>query len=158
MALVFPPYITQAQFENILSNLDIQESNEAKLQDLLDRAVGQLEGKLVPRFVVPLVATNGGPFAMAPQFSRNLVLNALKATIRRLIGLDHNRNLVVDGTQRFIDVHKMEQKEVFEDLLNPNALLGFKLQPHAEGSIGPVQAVGLARADNEVRLVDDPWV
>ncbi|MFV8250241.1 hypothetical protein [Bdellovibrio bacteriovorus] len=158
MALVVPPYITEAQFRKLISDLEIRDLTDEGMQELLDRAVGMVEGKLSKRFVIPLVAESGGPYEAAPRFARNLVSNVIIASIRRLIGLDHNRNLVIEGTQKFIDTNKIEQDEMIKDLLEPTANLGFKLHEAAAGSIGSVQTIGLSRADHSTSFADDPWI
>lgn len=158
MPLVFPPYITDTEFADTLSDLEIQGQSDAKLQKLLDRTTGLVEGKLSKRFIVPLIAADGSAYSNAPAFARNLITNLFLASLRRIIGWDHNRNMVVDSTQRFIDVHKTEQKEILDDLLDPSTETGFKLKAYAENSIGPIQTIGLARADNKPSLEDDPWV
>jgi hypothetical protein len=148
-------YIEDSQFQKILSKLNVDLSSEDQ-QDLLDRAVGALEAKLVQRFVVPLKEKSGGAYAGAPAYARNVVLSALKEQIRSLAGIDQNRNVVIEQGQRYIDLHKGEFNSLTKDLLDSTRDFGFKLQPQAVGALEPIQELGLARANNHPRRVIDP--
>jgi hypothetical protein len=149
-------YITEDQFVAIMGELNIAGKEDAELQELLDRSVGDLEADLCERFIVPLVEVSGGAYSTAPAFARRKVLNAIKSKIRELVGRDHNRNLVIDSTQKYIDVHKSAYQADIKVLLDPLKVFGFQLQPQAEGAVEPMQHVGLARANNDPVFVDDP--
>lgn len=152
---VFNDYITEAQFGGILDTLNIQNDSSIDQQDILDRATGDMESELVERFVVPLVAESGGAFSTAPSFARLKVLSALRAAIRRTIGQDKNVNIVVESTERYIDLHDKAFKDHIKTLLDPKKHYGFKMQDQADGAIDPVQTIGLARADNDPHVVTD---
>lgn len=147
MALVLR-YITDEQFARILSDLNVDSKTEAEQQDLFDRACGDMEGDLVMRFIVPLRSDVGTEFSQVPAYTKSKVLNVLRAKIRQCLGIDNNRNLIVDNTQRYIDVHGKEYAEGLKALLDPKRDFKLRLQPQAE-SVMPVQTVGVARADNE---------
>lgn len=150
-------YITEAQFEKVLKTLNVEYDDEDQ-QELLDRATGEMEADLAERFVVPLVEASGGSYASTPLWSRSKVMSALRAKIRQVIGADSNRNVVVESNQRFIDLHASEYTKQLKALLNPKIIFGFKMQGHADGAVTPIQSIGLARADNELSVEDDPDV
>ncbi len=147
-------YITDTQFQRVLKPLDIRLDDEDQ-QDLIDRAEAALEGKLVERFIVPLRSLNGGAFASAPDYSRNIILSAIKEQIRSLISTDRNRNVTVEQGQRYIDLHKGEFNALTKDLLDPKRDFKLQLQPQAQGGMEAIQQVGIARADNRTRQVID---
>lgn len=140
-------YITSQQFDFVLQDLnyDVSQPNQ---QELLDRATGDLEADLAEKFVVPLEKYGGGAFSLCPQFSRNKVLNAIKAKIRQIIGVDQNRNLVIDSTERYIDTHGRDYKQHIDKLLDHKIDYGFALINPAEDAREQVQHLGLARAYN----------
>lgn len=147
-------YITDDQFRKVLKQLNV-ELNEEGQQELIDRAAGALEAELVQRFLVPLQNKGGGQFSAAPPFARNIILTAIKSQIRSLIGVDQNRNVVVEQGQRYIDLHKGEFNALMKCLLDPKREFGFQPQAQADGAITPIQSVGIARADNRPRRVLD---
>lgn len=148
-------YITAPQFKGILDTLNIQNMDDVALQDILDRATGDVEAELCERFLVPLVAKGGGDYSTAPPFARQKVLNALRAAVKKVIGEDKAANVVVDSTERYVDVNKASFDMHIKTLLNPKKHFDFSMQPQAEGSIDPIQSVGLARADNELHASPD---
>lgn len=152
---VFNDYITESQFGGILDALNIELDADIDQQDILDRATGDLESELVERFVVPLVPDSGGAFSTAPSYARLKVLSALRAAIRRTIGQDKNVNIVVESTERYIDLHDKAFKDHVKTLLDPKKHYGFKMQTQADGAIDPIQSIGLARADNGPHIVPD---
>lgn len=147
-------YITNDQFLAVINPLNINVG-ETEQQELLDRAEAALEAKLVERFLVPLCNESGGSFESAPKYSKNVVLTALKEQLRSLVGVDKNRNVIVDQGQRYIDLHKGEFNSLVKDLLDPKRDFKLGLQPQAKGSMEAVQQVGLARADNQPHRVRD---
>jgi hypothetical protein len=148
-------YIDDSQFQKVLKPLNVNLSDEDQ-QDLLDRAVADLEGELCKRFVVPLRSGGGGPFSSAQDFSRNIVLTSLKSRIKSLIGIDKNRNVIVEQGQRYIDLHKSEFDGRMKLLLDSTRHFDFKLQIQAQDAIDPIQTVGIARANNRPCRVVDP--
>ena len=150
-------YIGDVQFNKILVNLNIEEYSDADKQDLIDRATADFESDLCERFVVPLVALSGA-FSTAPQFARNKVLEALRCKIRQIISHDQNKNnsVVVDTTQKYIDLNKIAYKDHVKDLLDAKRVYGFKLNFQSVGSMEPLQTIGIGRANNEYGLEDDP--
>jgi hypothetical protein len=147
-------YITDDQFQAVLKPLNVKLSDDDQ-QELLDRAVADLEGELVKRFAVPLLAGSGGAYESAKAYSRNIVLTAIKSRIKSLIGIDKNRNVVVESGQRYIDLHKVEFEGRIKLLLDPTRKFDFQLQPQAEDAIDPIQSIGVARADNRLHLEAD---
>jgi hypothetical protein len=147
-------YITDEQFRKVIKPLNLELEGE-EAQELLDRAVADLEGELVKRFIVPLAAGTGGPFETAQPYSRNMVLTALKSRIKSLAGIDKNRNVIVEQGQRYIDLHKVEFDGRVKLLLDPNRHFDFQLQPQAVDAIEPIQAVGLGRTDAHLRTQVD---
>lgn len=154
--MITSQYISDDQFQAILDDLNITDKDDAQQQELLDRAVADLEADLSERFVVPLIGAGFTPYTSAPAFARNKVINALKSKIRQLIGRDNNRNLVIESTERYVDVHKLAYQDDVKSLLNPKIMYGFQLQEYAQGAVVPVQKLGLARADNELEVEVDP--
>ncbi len=148
-------YITDEQFQDVLKTLDVVKTT-AEQQDILDRAVGEMEGELCERFVVPLRAKNGGPLVSAPAHSQMLLVNAVKAKVRQVIGGDAMRNIVIESTQRLIDGNQTEFKRLINILNDPKKDFGLKLTSQASGSMEPVQKLGLGRADNRLKRVRDP--
>jgi hypothetical protein len=148
-------YITDSQYEKVLKDLDVNFTEEEDRFDLLDRAVGDMEADLVERFIVPLLNVDGGAFSNAPIYARNKIVNVIKNKIRQLVGRDHNRNLIVDSTQKYIDVQKIAYQDDLKVLMDPKKVFGFKLQPQSENAVSPIQSVGVARADNRLRLRPD---
>lgn len=154
-------YITKAQFDEILIglNIDVTEDggfNAKKQRSLLERAVGDLESDLVERFTVPLTGTKGA-YSTAPQYARQKVLNAISSKVRQIIGLDEQKNITIDSTERFIDLKKADYNGHIKNLLNAKRTFGFKLQSFAsDGAVEPVQSVGLARGNNKREsFIDD---
>ena len=159
-------YITKDEFNEVLEDLNIDASEEGgfsskRQRKLLMRANGDLESALVERFIVPLVGTAGG-FEQAPEYARQKVLNALISKLRQLIGLDKQKNIVIDSTERFIDLKKADYNGHVKDLLNHKRIFGFKLQRFAnDGALEPVQVIGVARSNNTrelVRTEDDGFI
>ena len=91
-------YITKGNYVDLLTDLNIDSLADTKQNELLDRAVGEMESDLVERFVVPLEALSG-PFSTSPDYSRQKVLSTLKSKIRQIIGGDQQKNLTVDSTE-----------------------------------------------------------
>lgn len=146
-------YITDDQFSTLLERLNVEfrgESGEDEKEELLDRAVGEFEGDMVERYVVPLESQVGGTFESAPDSTKRLVLSTIKAKIRHLLGTDKLRNVVVDGPQRFIDLHKSEYEGNVKRLLDPKKDFRLKLNQAAEGAVVPIQEMGIARADDKL--------
>jgi len=147
-------YISKDEFADVLEDLNIDEDEEGgfskkRQRKLLARANGDLEADLVERFIVPLLGT-GGAYETAPDYSRQKVLNALISKIRQIIGLDKQKNLVIDSTERFIDLKLADYNRHIKDLLNAKRTFGFKLQSFAsDGAVEPVQSIGVARGDNK---------
>lgn len=148
-------YLSDAQFQVILKALNVDTMSDDEQQDLLNRATGDVETELCERFVVPLVADNAGAFNTAPVYAQQKVINALRAAIRKNLAEDKNANIVVESTERFINVHEKAFEAHIKILLNPKKHYGFKMQSQADGAIDPVQTIGLARADNETKIVVD---
>lgn len=151
-------YISQQVFDWLLADLDILECDELKKRDILDRATGDLEADLSEKFVVPLVNQTGGAYSTCQTFAKNKILNALKAKIREIIGIDKNRNLVIDSTERFINTHGMEYKAQIKTLLDYKIDYGFKLLYQAENARNPIQYLGLARANNKVDPIEEDGI
>lgn len=151
-------YITDPQFVAVLADLNIDSLGATEQQELLDRAIGDMEADLVERYIVPLLAENGGAFSTSPAYTRAKILNTIKAKIRQLIGIDKNRNLIIDSTQRYIDVHGKEYTDCMKVLLDPKKVFGLQQQTYAQGAVTPVQEMGLGVADNEPSVGADPWV
>lgn len=149
-------YISTDVFRWLLDDLNIVYDGKQQ-DDLLMRAVGDLEADLSKKFKVPLINATGVSFCAAPDFARNKVLNALKAKIRQLIGTDKNRNLVIESTEKYIDTHKIEYKDNINVLLDPMIDFGFLLLGQAVDAQTPVQHVALGRADNETELAFDKF-
>lgn len=149
------PYITDDQFRKILKPLNVTLGDEDQ-QELVDRAEAALEAELVERFLVPLQKAGGGDFGSAPDYSRNIVLSAIKAQIRSLLGIDKNRNVIVEQGQRYIDLHKGEFNGLMKALLDPKRDFKLALQAQAVGGLEPIQQVGIARANNRPKRVIDP--
>lgn len=149
-------YITETQFERVLKVLNVENMESEDKQELLDTATGDMESDLVERFVVPLVGTSSEAFSLTPKYSQQKILTMLKAKIRQIIGLDKNKNLVIDSTQKFIDVHKITYTDCLKVFMDAKKTFGFMLQPQAQGAVEPVQSVGLARADNKLHVAIDP--
>lgn len=151
-------YISGEKFQGILEELNINITEKGRdgyydSKSLLERATGDLESDLVERFVVPLVAHNGGAFSSAPDYAKQKVLNAINAKIRQIIGNDLNKNgITIDSTQKFIDVQKTAYEDHRRGLLDPKKLYGLKLQEQAEGAVVPIQTIGLGRADNHTHF------
>jgi hypothetical protein len=153
-------YITDDQFSDVLARLNIDSMEDLERQELVDRAHGDLEADLCERFTVPLLTKDGTAYANAPAFARNKVLNAMKAKLRQIIGNDAARNLVLENTQRYVDVHGKDYKSHIEALNDPKRVYGFQLTEQAAGAMEPMQRMGLARADNKISVeVDsDPFL
>jgi len=143
-------YITKANFQKILKDLNVDATeeggfNETEQAELIDRAVGDLESDLVERFIVPLIGLSG-PFTSAPNYARQKILNALKTKIRQLIGEDKQKNIVIDSTERYIDLQLSAYNRHKKDLLNHKRNFELKLQPFAsDTALQPVQTIGVAR-------------
>ena len=109
-------YITKANFQKILVDLNVDSTadggfGEVEQNDLIDRAVGDLESDLVERFIVPLLALKTG-FENAPSYSRQKVLNAIKAKIRQIIGEDKQKNIVIEGKHDIVRLQSACEFEV----------------------------------------------
>ena len=155
-------YISRTNFEKILSDLNVDATADGgygviEQNDLIDRSTGDLEADLVERFIVPLQALNG-EFKNAPVYSQQKVLNALKSKIRQIIGSDKQKNIVIDSTERYIDLKLKEYKDHIKDLLNHKRDFKMKLQKFAsDTALQPVQTIGVARPSTKrtTELVDD---
>ncbi|MAD98810.1 MAG: hypothetical protein CMB99_15910 [Flavobacteriaceae bacterium] len=152
-------YITEAQFAQVLTDLNVNTTEAdgygvTQQEDLIDRAVGDLESDLVKRFVVPLVATNGAEFSTsAPYYTRQKVLNAIKAKIRQILGSDNQKNIVIDSSERYIDLKKAEYTGHIKDLLDHEREFGLRLQSYAsDGAKTPVQSVAISRPDDSMTV------
>lgn len=148
------PYLTPDQFEQVIKPLNLDLSVYEK-QELMDRAAADLEAELVKRFVIPLVSVSGGAFENAQNYSRNVVVTALKSRLKSLAGIDKNRNVVVEQGQRFVDLHKQEFDGRIKLLLDPHRHYDFMLQPQAKDSIDPIQDLCVSRADDRPHRVPD---
>lgn len=143
-------YISRSEYEKVLSDLNVDTEEEGGLDnkgknDLLDRAIGEMESDLVERFVVPLQGLSGD-YSTAPAYSTQKVLSCLKSKIRQIIGGDKQKNIVIDSTERFIDLKKSEYNGHIKDLLNHKRDFKFKLQEFAnDTAVQPVQTIGVAR-------------
>ena len=152
-------YITKKQYQDLLEDLNIDQSESGGLSprqqnDLLDEAVGELEGDLVERFTVPLQAANKRPYETAPSYARQKVLSCLKAKIRELIGHNKMKNIVIDSTDKFIDLKHKKYTTQIKALLDPKRDMGLNLQEYAgDGALQPVQKVGVARTD-DTRMIE----
>ena len=155
-------YISKTNFQKILSDLNVDATAEGGFSDLeqnelIDRAVGDLESDLVERFIVPLQALKGA-YDTAPNYSRQKVLNAIKTKIRQIIGEDKQKNIVIDSTERFVDLQLSAYVRHRKDLLNFKRDFQFKLQAFAsDTAVQPVQTIGVARPSTKrtTELVDD---
>ena len=150
------PYISREQLQFILHDLNVQEWSEARIQDLLDRATGDLESDLARKFVVPLIVRGPSPYLGSPQsqnyaFAKAKVANAMKAKVRAVLGFDLNRNQtgVIESTQKFLNVAEMEYNGHIKDLLDQKIDYGFVLLGQAQDAQTPVMHIALSRADND---------
>lgn len=155
-------YISKAQYDQTLNDLDYGSCEEVQRQDILDRATGDLEADLAQKFTVPLVPVTGGTYqsmllATNQKFAVNKVLNAIKAKIKEIIGYDKNRTLTgtIESTEKFINVHGLEYKDQIRGLLNPMIVYGFALQGQAVDAQNPVQHLALSKADNKTDPFSD---
>ncbi len=148
-------YISKNEFREIMEDLNIDATESGGFQSkrqtsLLNRANGELESDLVERFVVPLVADKGSGYDAAPEYAREKVKSAMVAKIRQIIGSDKQKNIVIDSTERFVDLKLRDYNNHIKDLLNHKRTFGFKLQDFAsDNSVEPVQVVGVARGDHK---------
>ncbi len=154
------PYISREQLQFILHDLNVQDWSESRIQELLDRATGDLESDLARKFVVPLIERGPSPSLGSPQsqnysFAKAKVLNAMKAKIRAILGFDLNRNQtgVIESTQKFLNVAEMEYNGHIKDLLDPKIDYGFVMLGQAQDSQTPVQHIALSRASHD----NDPY-
>jgi len=148
-------YITDKKLNEILNEQNIQGYGEERKQDLIDRAVGDLESGICERYVVPLINADSGEYSTTPKFAQQKVLNAVISRIRGLIGNDQMRNLVIESTQKYVDVHAADFAKHIKELLDAKKHFGFKLNDASDGAYDPVQSLGLARADNRTRIIPD---
>lgn len=148
-------YITKAQFDLVLAEINADTMPQLSKDDLLDRSSADLEADLAEKFVVPLVSTTGGLYLSTPTFARNKVLNAMKAKIKELFGYDKNRELTgtIESTEKFINVHGMEYKAQIKQILNNKVEFGFKRLDQADDSQSPVQHIALSKANDDA----DPY-
>lgn len=149
-------YITKAQYEDILKTLNVDFSDEdggvdsKKYVEILECAMGDLEADLVKRFVVPLIDKGGTSFKHAPLFAQRKVLNAMKNKIKQIIAKDKQKNIVIDTTERYIDLNKKDYDDDIKSLIDHERDFGFRLQGYSqEGAMQPVQSMGVGRPDNE---------
>ncbi len=155
-------YIKKDNFKKVLKDLNVDATadggfDETEQNELLDRAVGEMESDLVERFIIPLLAL-AGSFDTAPVYSRQKVLSTLKSKIRQIIGGDKQKNIVIDSTERFIDLKLAEYNRHIKDLLNHKRDFKLKLQEFAsDTSLQPVQTIGTARpsAKRTLEIIDD---
>ena len=155
--MITNPYITREQVDFILADLNVcwdQGMKEARVKDLLERAIGDLESDLARKYVVPL-SSKVSPFLNSPQsgsykFAAAKVQNAMKAKLRAIIGFDQNRNItgVIENTQKFLNTAETEYNAHIKDLLDPKIDFGFLLLSQAEDAQSPVQHLSLSRANN----------
>lgn len=151
-------YITNDDYQDILEDLNIDLSEDgglSKKQQIrtLDRAIGEMEADLVKRFTVPLQGSNKTPYSTAPYFARQKILSTIKAKIRTLIGQDLMKNIVIDTTEKYIDIKDKNYRVHIKDLLDHETPFGFNLQSFADdGSLIPVQKIGVARPDDSRSL------
>ncbi len=149
-------YITDDQFTDIIDEQNITGKTDEQLQNIVDRASGDLETELCERFVVPLQGIAGADYSSCPGFALQKITNAMIAKVRQIIGKDAARNIVVDSTQKYIDVHMVDFKGHIKDLLDAKKHFGFQLNSASDGAYDPVQSLGLARADNRMKVEFDP--
>jgi hypothetical protein len=144
-------YITRAQYDSILAEVNGDTMSAPSKDDLLERASADLEADLAEKFVVPLVGTTGSAYSTTPTFARNKILNAMKAKIKELFGYDKNRELTgtIESTERFLNVHGGEYKNQIKQILNNKVEYGFKRLDQADDAQSPVQHIALSKADNE---------
>jgi len=146
-------YMTKDEFAEVFEdlNVDIDELggfDSKRSKRLMDRAVSDLEADLVKRFVIPLVSAAGTAFEFAPTYGQFKVKSAIMSKLRELIGQNKQKNVVIDSTERFIDLKKATYRQHIKDLLDHERIYGLKLQEFAEdGSLNPVQQVGIARPE-----------
>lgn len=151
-------YISKDDFNDILEDLNVDTSEDGGLNPkqqirLLDRAVGEMEADLVKRFTVPLQGTNKTPYTTAPYFARQKILSTIKAKVRSLIGQDKMKNIVIDTTEKYIDLKEKSYAAHIKDLLDHERPFGFNLQPFAtDGSLIPTQKVGVARTNDSIMV------
>jgi Na+-translocating ferredoxin:NAD+ oxidoreductase RnfC subunit len=150
-------YITDTEFNWLLSDLNIAYDQDKK-DDLLKRAIGDFEADMSKKYIVPLIDKTGVAYTSAPAFAQNKVLNAVKAKVRQLIGVDKNRNLVIESTERYIDTHKIEYNDNVKTLLDPMIDFGFMLLNQAQDAQTPVQHLALSKACHQTELIDDPYI
>ena len=151
------PYITREQVDFILADLNVEwgTMREARIKDLLERAIGDLESDLARKFVVPLTAARSrhlsSPQAVNYKFATVKVQNAMKAKIRAILGFDQNKQLtgVIETTEKFMNVAEGEYNSHIKDLLDPKIDFGFMLLAQAQDSQTPVQHLALSRANHD---------
>lgn len=143
-------YITAEQVGYIFQELNYDQCESRRRDDLVMRAVGDFESDMSEKFVVPLIAKNKLPYLSAPEYARVKVYAALKAKIKELIGYDQNRNLTgtMEGTEKFLNVHGTEYASLKKALLYHKINYNFELLEYAEESQIPVQKLRLSRAFN----------
>lgn len=143
-------YYPKSKFIRVLQDAGIDDDTDSdRKEEIYEEARGMLELKLAQRFIIPLIARGGGEFSKASTASRLVVQSAFKSAIRKVLGKDQNKNLTIDSTQKYIDVHAISFKSSISDLLNPKIPVDFELAGFAEDK-DPVHTIGIARADNEL--------
>lgn len=147
----FNQYISEDSYDYVLNDLSIDTTDTDKTQEILDRATGDIEADLARKFVVPLVATDGGAYSTCPAFAKNKMVNVIKAKLREIIGYDKNRNLTgtMGSTDTFINVHGVEYTKQIKEMLDQEIEYGFKLNSQSEGTKVPINPMVLARANND---------
>lgn len=140
-----------------MQELNYVLSSSQQKDDLLKRAIGDMEADLSVKFIVPLVEKMGGAYSTAPEYARVKVYAALKAKIKELIGFDQNRTLTgtVEGTEKFLNVHGIEYSSLMKSLVNSKIDYKFRLLDFADDAQTPVQKLRLSRANNAESLEAD---
>lgn len=149
-------YITRSMFERLLSNFNLEDMDPDDQQELYEEALGLFESDLSMRFIVPLRKTDGSDLTKSKENTRLMIQNTLKHRIRQLLGIIESRNVVIETTEKFIDVHLSAYRRGLKVLLDHKVPFDLKLAGFAEGAQVPVQTVGIARANNELSL--DPEI
>lgn len=148
-------YISNPEFNSLLKRLNIDTETNGGLDNserlnLIDRAVGELETDLLDRFKVPLQKAGGGSYASVPAHTQFKVKSMLMAKIRELVGQDFQKNVVVESTERFIDVKRMNYSRHLKEMLSEKKNFGLELNDFSEESWEPAQDLGVAKTDDDL--------
>ena len=143
-------YISQDQFNYIIRSLNVEDGSEVYCAMVLARATGALEADLSKRFQIPLVVAGGSTYSGGTGFASNLILSAMIAKIKELVGYDLNKTLTgtIDSTEKFINVYSIEYKDLVKTILDPGVVMGFQYAPFALDAKTPIQHIGLSKANN----------